>query len=93
MQAPTLPASLSTPGVFDTIRRVIAPLVGETMARASTETFARKVGVSGPRVSDQQVLALVEKVGQGLTVFVGRARAGEVQEEILRVLAVSGKPK
>jgi hypothetical protein len=87
---PTIPSSLSTPGVLETIQRAIAPFVGDTMARASTEVLGKKVGVDGPRVSDEQVLALVDKVGQGLNVFIGRERALQVQDDILRLLALDG---
>lgn len=84
---------LSTPGVVATIERAIAPLVGETMARASTEALRKKLGMDGPRVSDEQAQALVEKVRQGLIVFVGRERAGQVQSDILRRLAAEGGPR
>lgn len=82
-----IPESLPTARVVETIRSAIAPFVGDTMARASTEALGRKLGVDGPLASDQQVLALVDKVSQGLNVFIGRERAAQVQGEILRALA------
>ncbi len=82
-----MPPSLPTERVVETIRSAIAPFVGDTMARASTVALARKLGVGGPLVTDQQALALVDKVSQGLNVFIGRDRAAQVQGEILRLLA------
>jgi hypothetical protein len=85
-----MPASLSAQVVIETIRKAISPFVGDTMARASTDTLGRKVGFEGHLVSGAQALALVEKVSQGLNVFVGREKAEQVQQEILRLLAADG---
>lgn len=91
MSAPRLPESLSTHVVVETIRKTIAPFVGDTMARASTDTLSRKAGFDGPLVTDAQAVALVEKVGQGLNIFVGRDKAGQVQEQILLLLATQDR--
>lgn len=82
-----IPEVLPTQRVVDAIRKTIAPFVDDTMARASTDTLSRKVGLDGPLITDEQARALVEKVGQGLNIFVGRDKAGQVQGEILRLLA------
>lgn len=87
MAVPRIPQSLSARLVVETIRKTIVPFIGDTMARASTDTLSRKAGFDGPLVTDEQALALVEKVCQGLNVFVGRDKAGQVQEQILRLLA------
>ncbi len=91
MGATLLPSSLPTERVVETIRLAIAPFVGDTMARASTEALGRKLGVGAPFMTDHQALALVEKVSQGLNVFIGRDRAGQVQGEILRALNDGGR--
>lgn len=90
MTTPRIPESLSAHRVVETIRKTIAPFVGDTMARASTDTLSRKAGFDGPLVTEAQALALIEKVGQGLNIFVGRDKAGQVQEQILRLLASDG---
>ncbi len=90
MAETSLPDDLPTDHLVETIRKAIAPYVGDTMARASTEALGRKVGLNGARVSGEQARTLVEKVAQGLNVFIGRDKAGQVQGEILRLLGPGG---
>lgn len=62
-------------------------MVGETMAASSPRALARRLGLDGPHFTPDQANSLVEKVCQGLIVFVGRQRAVAVQKEIEHRLA------
>ena len=54
---------------------ILAPHIGEHMARASVAMHLQKLGLSGPTLTPAQAEPLIEKLGQGLNVFLGRAKA------------------
>jgi hypothetical protein len=78
--------------VVELIRAAIAPIVGETMAASSPQALARKLGFEGPHLTPSQAATLIERVCQGLVVFVGRQRATSAQQEIEHALA-NGRPQ
>lgn len=63
------------------IVRVLAPHIGENMARASVHGHCDKLGF-GLHVDEKQVVALVNALSTGLNVFVGREKANEILGEI-----------
>jgi len=70
---------LSTSAVTGSLVSVLAPFLGENMARAGVQAQLQKVG-AGESLSASEVEALVEKLGRGLVVFVGRAKSAAVVE-------------
>jgi hypothetical protein len=83
-----MPASpaLSTLDVVQTIVRIVAPYLGETMARSAAQAHCRKLGISGDRMQPAQVEALIGKVGAGLNVFVGREKSNVMVAELRRAI-------
>lgn len=83
---------MQTTEAFETIVGVLAPYLGETMARASTQGVCDKLGIRGDSISAQELQALVSKLASGLAVFVGREKSAQVVEEIRRSLDGRGRP-
>jgi hypothetical protein len=75
--------------VIDALAAVLAPYLGETMARASAQAHCDKLGIRGDAISVAEVDALVGKLARGLNVFVGRERAASVLGEMKKAVAVS----
>jgi hypothetical protein len=67
--------------------KVMAPYIGDTMARSATEAHCQKLGIDGATVSGEQVDALLAKLGGGLNIFLGRDKAAAVIAEIRGALA------
>jgi hypothetical protein len=78
--------ALSTSDVVQTIVRVVAPYLGETMARSAAQAHCQKLGIVGERMEASQAEALIGKVGAGLNVFVGRERSAAVVAELRRAI-------
>ncbi len=68
----------NTTAVVASIVRVISPHVGEYMARAAVEGYRTRLNLSPDRLSDEDIEALLRKVGRGLVIFVGEERAAEL---------------
>ena len=68
------------------ITQVLAPFLGETMARVSVEAHRTKLGLPSGELDDAQVAALVRNVGLGLNVFVGRQTSAKVVVRIEKAL-------
>jgi hypothetical protein len=81
----TSPA-LSTSDVVQTIVRVVAPYLGETMARSAAHAHCQKLGIDGAQMLPAQAEALIGKVGAGLNVFVGREKASAVVADLRRAI-------
>jgi hypothetical protein len=77
---------MTTSEVLETIQRIVSPVLGENMARTAAKAHCRGLGVNGDQMSAEQVAALIDRMGKGLNVFVGRDRAGTVVAELRRVL-------
>jgi hypothetical protein len=69
--------------VLENVTQVVAPVLGETMARSAAKAHCERLGVSG-EMTPEQVAALVDKMGMGLNVFVGREKAQSIVEELRR---------
>jgi hypothetical protein len=73
--------------VLDLVERTIAPVVGETLARASTRAHCEKLGASGATLTGTQANALIDRVAKGMRVFVGTRRTDELVQQIRADLA------
>ena len=82
----TTSPALSTSDVVRTIVRVVAPYLGETMARSAAHAHCQKLGISGDHMQPAQAEALIGKMGAGLNVFVGREKSNVVVAELRRAL-------
>ena len=82
----TTSPALSTTDVVRTIVRVVAPYLGETMARSAAHAHCQKLGISGDHMQPAQAEALIGKMGAGLNVFVGREKSNVVVAELRRAL-------
>lgn len=71
----------------DTIARITAPFLGETMARSAAEAHRVKLDLPDGECDEAGLQALVRKTGLGLNVFVGRAIAtslvAQMEQELL----------
>lgn len=76
------PPPLSYDAVVAEVTRLLAPVLGESMARASTQVHAQKLQIQDGRVTPEQVEALLGKLGSGLAVFVGREKAAALAVEM-----------
>ncbi len=72
--------------VLDSIAEVLSPYLGKLMARASAGAHFKDLAIEGDRVDRQKVDALVERVGKGLNLFLGRDKSKVVVEEIRRAI-------
>ena len=77
---------MTTSEVLETIQRIVSPVLGENMARTAAQAHCRGLGVNGDQMSAEQVAALIDRMGKGLNVFVGRDKAGTVVAELRRAL-------
>jgi hypothetical protein len=82
-RAETLPLQ----DVVDAIASVLAPHLGETMARAAVQAHRTKLGLPEGPLDTSQVDALVARLGIGLNIFVGRANAALLEQQMRQVLA------
>lgn len=69
------------------VTRLLAPVLGESMARASMQAHAQKLQILDGQVTADQVEALVGKLGSGLAVFVGREKAAALAAELRAAVA------
>lgn len=81
---------LKTAEVLDSIAGVLTPYLGKMMARASAGAHFKDLAIEGDLVDPQKVEALVDRVGKGLNLFLGRDKSKLVVDEIRRALAGLG---
>lgn len=55
--------------------KVMAPYVGETMARSAAEAHCQKLGIASETISPEQLEALLARLGSGLNIFIGREKS------------------
>jgi hypothetical protein len=77
---------MTTSEVLETIQRIVSPVLGENMARTAAQAHCRGLGVNGEQMSPYQLAELIDRMGKGLNVFVGREKAGTVVAELRRAL-------
>jgi hypothetical protein len=82
---------MTTSQTVDVMVKVLAPHIGDTMARSATEAHCQKLGIAADgRVSPEQLEALLGKIGGGLNIFLGREKSASVVTEARRALAAGG---
>jgi hypothetical protein len=77
---------MTTSETVETMVKVMAPYIGDTMARSATEAHCQKLGIAGT-MSPPELDALLGKIGSGLNIFLGRDKAASVIPEIRGALA------
>jgi hypothetical protein len=78
--------------VIAAMTRVLSPVLGESMARASAQAHGAKLALTNGRLTAEQADTLVGKLNSGLIVFVGRERAAGLAEQMRGALAALGGP-
>ena len=70
---------------------VLAPFLGENMAGAAVQAQLQKVASgTAARLAPPEVEALVERLGRGLVVFLGRAKTAAVVNEMRAAVGLAG---
>jgi len=95
--SPALPSiPLPCEQIEAVVERVLAPFIGATMARAATRGHYRALGIEGGEIAPERLEPLVEKVGLGLHIFVGRERTSEllatIRRDLAAIAAAAGAP-
>jgi hypothetical protein len=78
---------MTTTDAVDAVVKVMAPYIGDTMARSATEAHCQKLGIAGATVSQDQIESLLSKLGGGLNIFLGRDKSASVISEARSALA------
>jgi hypothetical protein len=78
---------MTTTEAVEAIVKVLAPYIGDMMAKSATEAHCRKLGIAGGTISPEQVESLLGKLGGGLNIFLGRDKAASVIAEARDALA------
>jgi hypothetical protein len=80
-------SDMTTSEAVEAMVKVLAPYIGDTMARSATEAHCQKLGIPAGTVSREQIEALLGKLGGGLNIFLGRDKSAAVVAEARRALA------
>jgi hypothetical protein len=78
---------MTTIEAVEAMVRVMAPYIGDTMARSATEAHCRRLGITGDELSREQAEALLGKLGGGLNIFLGRDKSAVVIARARETLA------
>lgn len=76
--------------VIAAMTRVLTPVLGESMARASAHAHGAKLALTNGHLTAEQAEVLVGKLNSGLIVFVGRERAAGLTEQMRGAIAALG---
>jgi len=78
---------MSTRETVDAVVRVLAPHIGDTMARSATEAHCQKLGIAGAGpVEPEKLESLLGKLSGGLNIFLGREKSAAVIAEVRQAL-------
>ena len=78
---------MTTSEAVEVMAKVLAPYIGDTMARSATAAHCQKLGITADTVSHEQLEALLGKLGGGLNIFLGRDKSASVIAEARSALA------
>lgn len=83
---------MTTTETVDALVKVLAPYIGDTMARSAIEAHCQKLGIAAASpVRPDQLEALLGKLGGGLNIFLGREKSASVIGEVrLALTALEG---
>ena len=76
----------------DALVRILTPHLGETMARASVDRHVQKLGLSQDNLGPSDLQPLIERLAQGLNVFLGRPQTVQVVEQMQRAALEDQQP-
>jgi len=68
----------NTGDVLEAIKRVLTPYVGKLMASTAAAAHCQELGLQGLELNQDQIEALLKKLGLGLIVFIGKDKAASV---------------
>lgn len=68
--------------VLQTVAEHLGPVLGPTMARTSIDVHCRHLNIAGPRITPEQLHALLHKLSLGLAIFAGREKTAAVMAQI-----------
>jgi hypothetical protein len=63
---------------LQTIEGIIGPFIGRHMAKAATELHARRLGLPGGPLTVEQLRSVLDAIGKGMLVLVGRDKTSEL---------------
>jgi len=82
---------MTTTETVDAVVKVLAPYIGDTMARSATEAHCQKLGIAAASpVRPDQLESLLGKLSGGLNIFLGREKSKAVIGEIRQALTALG---
>ena len=67
---------------------LLTSYLGATLARSSVQVHCEKLGINDQEtVSGEQIEALIERLGVGLNIFVGREKSAQLVDRMRRFIA------
>jgi hypothetical protein len=69
---------------------VMAPYIGDTMARSAVEVHCRNVGAREATIDAAQIEEVLRRLELGLHIFLGREKSGVVIADARRALRAQG---
>jgi hypothetical protein len=73
-----------------TIEGIIGPFIGHHMARAATELHVKRLGLPEGPITVVQLRAVLDAIGKGMFVLVGRDKTSELLRRIEEGLGIGG---
>lgn len=80
----------NTGEVLEVIHASLSPYVGRLMASTAAVAHCRTLGIDGELIDAGQIDALLEKLGLGLIIFVGKEKADAVIASARRAIDALG---
>ena len=80
----------NTGEVLEVIHASLSPYVGRLMASTAAVAHCRTLGIDGELIEQGQIDALLEKLGLGLIIFVGKEKADAVIASARRAIDALG---
>ena len=80
----------NTGEVLEVIHASLSPYVGRLMASTAAVAHCRTLGIDGELIDSGQIDALLEKLGLGLIIFVGKEKADAVIASARRAIDALG---
>jgi hypothetical protein len=77
--------------VLRTIEETIGPFIGQHMAKASIQLHSEKLGLTARRLSVAEIGAMLDAIGKGMFVLVGKEKTAELRQRVEESLGVAGK--
>lgn len=77
--------------ILTALSSVLAPYLGPNMAKAAVESNLKRIKPDGGELDPADLVALLERLGKGLVVFVGEDKAASVSEQMRRAVLWDGE--